>query len=319
MSDSNSSSALFQRSRERSASLVIQAGIFTTVITLLGVYLLDRFSDDFHVMGWYANYILPVGALLVGAAASSGYGIASWFTGVKISRSLLWIVFALQFFAYFAAQYIEFKGLHLVHSQSQKAVGFFEYFDWQARSFAWQEHNGSAGEPLGMWGYFFRGLEILGFAAGGLIAPAILRKAPYCEACQLYMRRNQIALIPASIAFKKIKKKEIEKQAEHNEAQKEALERGKTTWNQLADFARTNKYSEFNPLLAELKPHRKAAAKLPIRIGVHIVNCQRCRSGFLSSMLVIGQGNRIETRTMENVVLNPDFVMQLRSDLAKSK
>ena len=53
-----------------------------------------------------------------------------------------------------------------------------------ARSYAWKQSNGSMGQPLGAWGYFFRGLEVLGFVAGGLIVPLALRKAPYCPACQ---------------------------------------------------------------------------------------------------------------------------------------
>jgi hypothetical protein len=111
-------------------------------------------------MGWYANYVIPAGAIIVGIAASSGYGLASWFTGVKITRSLLWIVLVLQFTAYFAAQYIEFIGLHLIHPDSGQPVGFFEYYDLVARTFAWKQSDGSMGQPLGAWGYFFRGLEV---------------------------------------------------------------------------------------------------------------------------------------------------------------
>jgi hypothetical protein len=51
---------------------------------LVGVYLLATNTKDFNIMGWYANYVLPIGALLVGLVASSGYGIASWITGQKI-------------------------------------------------------------------------------------------------------------------------------------------------------------------------------------------------------------------------------------------
>ena len=75
--------------REQSHILVLLSGIGTTLVALLGVYLLDVTTDDFHIMGWYANYVLPVGALLVGLVASFGYGLASWLTGIKITRGLL--------------------------------------------------------------------------------------------------------------------------------------------------------------------------------------------------------------------------------------
>lgn len=151
----------------------------------------------------HADYVLPIGAVIVGVAASSGYGLSSYFSGVKITRSLLWIVVGLQLAAYIAAQYIEFANLHLIHRADNSPVGFFEYYDLVARSFAWKQDNGHAGEPLGVWGYFFRGLEVIGFVAGGMIVPAVLRKAPYCADCQRYMKTRQLVLVPASIPTKK--------------------------------------------------------------------------------------------------------------------
>ena len=146
-------------------------------ITLLGIYLLDASGADFHIMGLYADYIIPAGAMIAGIAASSGYGIASWLTGVKITRSLLLAVLAIQVIVYFAAQYIEFSHLKLMHLNGTP-VGFFEYYDYVARSFAWKHDGGGHGEPLGIWGYFFRGLEIVGFAGGSLIVPLVMLKAP---------------------------------------------------------------------------------------------------------------------------------------------
>src|SRR5258708_3259201 len=171
---------------ERSYLPVILAGLASTALALVGVYILDVRASDFHIMGWYADYVLPVGALIVGVAASSGYGLASWFSGVKITRTLLLIVLALQLGAYFAALYIEFANLHLVHRLDGSQVGFFEYYDFIARGFAWKQSNGSTGEPLGLWGYFFRGLEVVGFVGGSLIAPLALFKARYCAECQRY-------------------------------------------------------------------------------------------------------------------------------------
>ena len=70
------SSSPYPPHEERSRSPVLLCGLATTALALFGVYLLDAKTDDFHIMGWYANYILPVGAVIVGVAASSGYGIA---------------------------------------------------------------------------------------------------------------------------------------------------------------------------------------------------------------------------------------------------
>src|SRR5882672_10034030 len=49
---------------------VLAIGLCTTVVALAGVYALD-IKGDTNVMGWYLNYFIPVGALLVGLVASS--------------------------------------------------------------------------------------------------------------------------------------------------------------------------------------------------------------------------------------------------------
>jgi len=250
---------------------------------------------------------LPAGAILVGMVASSGYGLASWFTGIKITRKLLWTVLALQTIAYFAAQYIEFKQLHLVHREGHE-VGFLEYFDLVARSFAWKQDDGSPGQPLGMWGYLFRGLEITGFAAGGLIVPAVLRKTPYCEPCQRYMRAKQLCLIPASLPLKKFKKRDTEGKASHDAEQNQAFERGKGLLESLRQAAVANKSPEFQTALTELGARQKETGKLPLRISVSLVRCLGCHSGRLGATLLAGQGNKTQRTDLGVTVLEQDFV-----------
>src|SRR4051812_26512742 len=87
--------------RKRSPyQFVLWSGIITSVLALAGVYWLSKNTTEFHIMGWYANYVIPVGAIIVGLAAGSGYGIASWISGVRISRKLLLVVVLLQTAAY---------------------------------------------------------------------------------------------------------------------------------------------------------------------------------------------------------------------------
>ena len=292
---------------EQSYFLVLFFGLATTALALLGVYALDAKTDAFHIMGWYANYILPVGAIIVGVVASSGYGLASWFSGIKITRSLLWIVLALQLAAYFAAQYIEFKGLHLVRGDG-RPVGFVEYFDLAARSFAWKQKDRSPGEPLGMWGYAFRALEILGFAAGGLIVPALLRKAPSCQACQRYMRTRDLGLVAASVPVKKIKKSDEADKAAHDAEQQQALGKGKQTVELLQRLSTGTQAADFHQALTEMAAGKKQTAKLPARISLQLVHCRRCYSGWLRANLVIGQGNEVKTTELSRTDLLSEFV-----------
>jgi hypothetical protein len=305
--ESNPSSAPVGPQEERSYSLVLISGLVTTVLTLLGIYVLDA-RTDFHIMGLYANYILPVGAILVGVAASSGYGLASWFSGVKITRSLLWLVLVLQLAAYFAAQYIEFNSRRLVHLRDGTPVGFIEYFDAAARAFAWKQNDGSPGNPLGIWGYAFRGLEILGFAAGGLIVPLALRKKPYCQACQRYMRTRQLGLAPASVPVKKVKKSAAAGLAAYEAEQDQAFESGKRTVETLQQFAVNTKTADFQKALTELEMGKKAAGRLPRRFSLQLVHCSRCASGQLLVNMLVGQGKQLKQTEFARAELHPEFV-----------
>ena len=181
---------------EKSYSLVLFYGLASTALALFGVYLLDRTTTDFHIMGWYANYVLPIGALIVGIVASSGYGLASWFSGIKITRGLLWLVLGLQFLAYFAAQYIEFKSLHLVHKTTGAPVGFFEYYDLVARSFAWQEHNGRTGQPLGSGVTGFAAWRCSGLPAAASLFPPSCAKSPTANPASDTCARSKLRSFP---------------------------------------------------------------------------------------------------------------------------
>ncbi len=272
-----------------SYSLVLYSGLATSALALLGVYLLDVSGSDFSIMGWYADYVLPIGALIVGVVASSGYGIASWVTGVKINRSLLWSVLAIQLLVYFAAHY-----------------------DFIARSFAWKQDNGSMGQPLGAWGYCFRLLEIAGFAGGSLIVPAILLKAPYCQACQRYMGTRQLSLLAASVPARKIKKSDAEGLAAYQAEQEKAFTRGKDIAAMLQNMATAGEAAGFRQTLSELEAKKKEAAKLLLRISVHLISCKECQAGSLLFKLVAGQGNRIKMTEIGRSPVTADFVRGIR-------
>ena len=83
---------------------VLFAGLATTALALFGVYAVNAASDEFFIMGWYAAYVIPIGAMLVGLVASSGYGLASWLQGGRISSFMLWGIVAMQALAYFGGQ-----------------------------------------------------------------------------------------------------------------------------------------------------------------------------------------------------------------------
>lgn len=302
---------------ERPWLVVLAAGLVSTAAALGVVYWLNSQTDT-NVMGWYANYVIPAGALLVGMLAGSGYGVASWITGVKISRRLLWTVVGLQLCAYVGAQYLEFRALDLAYEDGTP-VGFFTYFDLAARSFAWQQSGGRLGEPLGPWGYAFRLLEAVGFVCGGLVVPAVLRRHPYCDACQVYKRRRQLGLLPASAAARKLKKGDTQGQLEQQQREAEAQTRGQEMLATLERSAKEGRAAAISGLLDEHTSARKQVSRLPQRLDIALVTCPQCSEGALEATLIAGQGNNMTRHNVGLFDLAPAIVLELQQRTPSAK
>lgn len=296
---------------QRGRLFVIQTGLITTGLTLFGVYLLAANTEDFNIMGWYANYVLPVGALIVGLAAGSGYGIGSWWAGFKMNKGLLLAVLVLQVVAYFAAQYIEFRSMHLVYKDTGEPVGFWTFFHLNAISFAWKQNKGGYGEPLGLWGYAFRGLEVAGFALGGIIAPAALMAKAYCDKCQRYKKSKELATIGASVPLVNLKKVDKETAAAHEAEQARALSEATARFDQLKQMAMEGNVEGF---LAEIEPYKqrqKEVGKLPRRLRMTLVWCPGCMGGTLQAAAVIGQGEKMRVELMASAEVPAEFVQRV--------
>jgi hypothetical protein len=294
----------------RAPLLVLGAGVATTALALFSVWWLDNNTTDFHVMGWYGDYVIPAGALLVGMLAGSGYGVASYLTGFRIRRGMLLAVLALQLSGYAAAQYLEFRSLTregpIVDADGQ-ALSFTRYYHLQAVSFAWDDH-GKRGEPLGGWGYFFVGLGVLGFALGGVLAPAALMKMPYCERCSLYMKTRTLALVPASAKRRRISKKDAAAQAAFAEEQKRAESTAATLLEQTSTLAARGDALGVKSALSTYPargPEARRVNGLPARLRIGLVRCRQCSSGHLQPSMITGQGRGIRVKALERLALPP--------------
>jgi hypothetical protein len=290
---------------------VVAAGLITTVLALVGVWSLETYAR-WNVMGLHANYVIPIGAIVVGVVASSGYGIASYVTGLKIRKGLLWTILLLQVCAYFAAQYVTFASMGpLVSRSTGKQLTFPEYFHFNATHFAWKkEHGEGYGEALGNAGYFFIGLEVLGFALGSLIVPGVLMKRPYCELCQAYMKHKRLATMPASVPARKVDKKDASAAAAYQAEQAQAAQAAQARMQQFAKLAEAGDAPMLRNEIDSMKPGSKAAGKLPVRVTLDLYRCPCCSNGHVQPMLVSGQGNKAKSTPMPKIEVSREFLRQ---------
>jgi hypothetical protein len=229
-------------------------------------------------------------------------------TGTKITKNLLWIIVALQFFSYFAAKYIEFHSQHLVYKDNGLPVSFWAYTDMMTRSFSFVQDNGQQGGEFGVWGYGMLALEVAGFCLGGLVAPLILRGRLYCEPCQVYMKGSLLMLLPASLAEKKFKKTEMEAKAEFARQQDEVLKKGNDLQENLRQQAQAGHADEFKQAIEPYRGTQKDINKLPVYIQVNLAHCPHCRSGIAGASVVAGKGENRRTTALWNQAVQPGFV-----------
>src|SRR5438045_802068 len=93
----------------RPGIVVYLCGLTTSILALGAVELLNKSGTS--VMGWYANGIIPAGALLVGIGSGLGYAAASRYLEVKLVRAFVGCMVATALADYLAAQYLTYANL----------------------------------------------------------------------------------------------------------------------------------------------------------------------------------------------------------------
>lgn len=278
---------------DRGLSLpVLGGGLITGGLALLGVWALGRASDDANIMGWYANYVIPIGAILVGLVAGLGYGLAAWWMDRRVNNVMLCAIVLLQVGVYLAAQYVEYRELGPQWDDGTP-VGFWEYFDIMTRAFAFKEKHGDGyGAEMGAWGYAFRGLEMAGFAFGGLIAPLILRALPYCQHCGLYMKTRQLGIVPAGPRPQTFRKDDEAGRENYARDEAQLMAEGLATVQELVHFAAHGQLDALHERMAPYAGARKENEKLSARLHVSASECRQCGNGALNVVIHRGHGNK---------------------------
>jgi hypothetical protein len=316
--------APLQRSKNR-AVWVIVAGLFTTALTLFGVGALQVYGQ-YNLMGLYANYVIPAGAMIVGLLASSGYAIASWKLGVKIRAKLLaWIVL-LMVGSYFAAEYVQFVslgplGIPVATRQvgtgtatktitTIRRLGFWEHYHLRAVNWTWKKENSTEKDssPLGMAGYFFVLLGIVGFAVSGLIIPFAVGQKPYCELCERYMTTRPLAVWPAMMAPRKISKKDVEALALQQSANTAALQEASARLERLVAAAQANDVLAAQKEIGQTPAERKAAEKELRRLAINLTSCPLCATGWLQPQWRASHGKKLAVTKIADLPVTQDFV-----------
>lgn len=291
---------------------VLLGGLATSGLTLGLLGWLSNVNPDIQIMGWYVWFIIPAGAILGGIAAGSGCGLASWVTNAKIGKQLMWVVVLLQACSYTLAQYEEYK---TVRDQFAELGGielsFPEYFDTMTRSMTFTSRGGGEGKELGILGYGFRLLELVGFILGGLIVPAITMASPYCNKCGMYEKTKHLGVLPAGVVPRKVGRKDTEGQAALAREVNETLAEGRTLIDRIGVWAAEGDAASLGQCLDQHAGERKAIEKQTARTRLSVEHCPGCGQGRLVASLVQGQGKEQAELSKKYLPAHPNVIVAL--------
>jgi hypothetical protein len=164
-------------------------GMVSFAVTVIFVIALERLTG-FNLVTFSTWGVAPIGAVITGCAAASGYYFGSLFFHTRPTWILLIQILLVATAAQLAIYYGEYATLALDdRTRVASFTGFWDYFDSYIKSTHLRVGltRADTGE-IGNFGYLVAGIRFVGFLAGGVLVFLPLRNSPTCETCGRYLR-----------------------------------------------------------------------------------------------------------------------------------
>jgi hypothetical protein len=264
----------------RPGVIVYLCGIATSVLTIFAV----KWGNvhDFYPMGWFVNGILPAGAILLGVVSGAGYAVGTRLLHVKLGGWFLALMFSTGVVDYFAVQYLTYTSVIDAARVPAEVYSFLDYLRDHAERMSFRDrHGGNApGSPLGLWGYCFQLLIVLGFAVGAMIPSLVVFGMNYCHRCQLYLKNYRTGYLRSPESWTAVK-------ALAKAERKTALEQiGAAITARAQQFAQSvseTTLEQTDALMRELD--RQAPSDSAAHVVITLMKCPRCVAHHLSGSL----------------------------------
>lgn len=171
--------------------IVTAFGFVASMATALILFLLQE-NLGFAFYSLTLWFIIPVGAILAGFIAASGYYLGSIIFGHRPTHLLLLNMILVSISTFFVIYWLSYISLEIDGKSASDYISFSKYIDvllqHQTMEFRIKGARvGTTGE-LGSWGYVTAILQIIGFAIGGIAIFFYLTTLPYCEKCHKYLK-----------------------------------------------------------------------------------------------------------------------------------
>ena len=171
--------------------LVAIFGISTSLLT--GIFLgVIEVSTGYAIYSFMLWFILPVGALLAGLGAASGYYAGAKLFQQKPAGGILLNMVGASIGAFLVVHYTPYFMLEVDGIRVKEVISFWKYLDLDIRHTSLSLLRGrvSTGGLGSFWGYAYACLQLLGFSFGGFVIFAMLLDNPYCDKCSRYLKKT---------------------------------------------------------------------------------------------------------------------------------
>jgi hypothetical protein len=169
---------------------VLVSGAATCLLTALANLLVERWTN-FSIFSMSIWVVIPVGAVLVGAAGASGAVLACRYFNFKPAALDFIAMVGMAAATMVLIYYLGYSTLVLDGGQrASDVVSFAQYFDVVVTKAHMRLGRGmtDTGE-VGQFGYVLAAIQFAGFLVGGAAVFFWLRGMPMCEECSLYFKK----------------------------------------------------------------------------------------------------------------------------------
>lgn len=165
-------------------------GAFTSVLTALTVVIIQNIFgiNIFTLSVWL---LVPVGAVLTGFAAASGYLLGSLYFHHKPTQTMLLNMLVIAAGTQMLIYYMEYYTLVLNDgSKAIDSISFGTYLEVAITKakYGLTRMPGN-GVEVGSFGYFIASIQFLGFTLGGFLVYLHLKTKHMCEKCNKYLKK----------------------------------------------------------------------------------------------------------------------------------
>jgi hypothetical protein len=168
---------------------VAACGLVTSVLTALAIVVVSRMTG-FDLFTFSIWVVVPVGAILIGFAAASGYYFGSLYFHKRAGLSLLLQMVVIAGLTQLLIYYMAYSTFVLDDGRRvSDFILFGQYLDITLTSahFRIGRAMTDTGE-VGSFGYWLAAFQFVGFLVGGLSVYAFLWSKPVCQTCNMYLR-----------------------------------------------------------------------------------------------------------------------------------